>query len=64
MAISTEQIEQAYKYSKDVFEECIEKNQAIKDLHERHHLNKGTAKDFINQYGWMLRGQGKNSNAP
>jgi len=59
MAITSEQIEQAYKYSKDVFEERIEKNQAINDLHILHHLNMGTARDFINQYEWMLRGQGE-----
>lgn len=59
MPITSEQIEHAYKCSKDVFEGRIEKNKAIDKLHTLHELNRGTAKDFINQYEWMLLGQGQ-----
>ena len=59
MTITIEQIGHAYDYSKEVFAERLERKQAIDKLHELYDLNKNTARDFINQYEWMLRGQGE-----
>ena len=58
MPITSEQIEHAYEFSKDVFEGRLKRSQAIDKLHTLHNINKGTAQDFINQYEWMLLGHG------
>lgn len=57
MRITRKMIEAAYSYAKNVYDEKINKENAIDSLEKEFGMNRGSAADYVNNFQHMLNGK-------